>query len=67
MLDFDPAGRLVGIEVLAVQARWSVPTVGSEGQSAVRRAQTLLDRYVPEDVSLSEELMRERRAEAARE
>ncbi len=36
-------------------------------QQAVRRAQALVRRYVPEGRSLSEELLRERRVEAARE
>ena len=34
---------------------------------AIERAQTLVSQFVPEDVSLSEELIRDRRAEAARE
>ena len=36
-------------------------------QRAVKRAQALVRRYVPEGRSLSEELRQERRAEAARE
>ncbi len=36
-------------------------------QQALRRAQAVVRRYVPEGRSLSEELLRERRAEAARE
>jgi AbrB family looped-hinge helix DNA binding protein len=34
---------------------------------AIKRAQELLDRYIPGDRCLSEELIAERRAEAARE
>ena len=34
---------------------------------AIERAQALVSQFVPEDVSLSEELIRDRRAEAARE
>jgi AbrB family looped-hinge helix DNA binding protein len=36
-------------------------------QAAVRRAQALVRRYIPADVKLSEELIRDRRAEAKRE
>ena len=35
--------------------------------TALKRVQEIVRRYVPEGVSLSEELIRERRAEAARE
>jgi len=36
-------------------------------RAAVQRAQALVRRYIPAGVSLSEELIRERRAEAKRE
>ena len=36
-------------------------------KAAILRAQRLVRRYVPEDVSLSDELIAERRAEARRE
>jgi AbrB family looped-hinge helix DNA binding protein len=36
-------------------------------REAIRRAQATMRKYVPEGVSLSEELIAERRAEAARE
>ncbi len=35
--------------------------------AAVQRAQALVRRYIPADVNLSEELIRDRRAEAKRE
>jgi AbrB family looped-hinge helix DNA binding protein len=35
--------------------------------AALKRVQEIVRRYVPEDVSLADELIRERRAEAARE
>jgi len=67
MLDFDSNGQLVGIEVLAVRARWPEPKAGAEPGNVVQQAQALVHQYVQEDVSLSDELIRERRAEAARE
>lgn len=36
-------------------------------EAALKRAQDIVSRYVPAGVSLSEELIQERRAEAARE
>ncbi|MEI8313741.1 MAG: AbrB/MazE/SpoVT family DNA-binding domain-containing protein [Verrucomicrobiota bacterium] len=36
-------------------------------EQGLRRAQALVRQYIPEDVSLSDELIAERRAEAARE
>ena len=36
-------------------------------QAAIKRAQGMLRRYIPEGRSLSDELIRERRAEAAKE
>lgn len=36
-------------------------------RAAIKRAQSIVRRYVPEGVSLSDELIAERRAEAARE
>jgi bifunctional DNA-binding transcriptional regulator/antitoxin component of YhaV-PrlF toxin-antitoxin module len=36
-------------------------------EQGLRRARALLRKYIPEDVSLSEELVAERRAEAAHE
>jgi bifunctional DNA-binding transcriptional regulator/antitoxin component of YhaV-PrlF toxin-antitoxin module len=36
-------------------------------EQGLRRARTLLRRYIPEGVNLSDELIAERRAEAARE
>jgi AbrB family looped-hinge helix DNA binding protein len=36
-------------------------------RAAVQRAQALVRRYIPADVNLSEELIRDRRAEAKRE
>jgi len=36
-------------------------------RAAVQRAQALVRRYVPADVNLSDELLRDRRAEAERE
>ena len=36
-------------------------------EQGLRRAQALVRKYIPEGVSLSEELIAERRAEAARE
>lgn len=54
-----------GIEVVLTLGEGEIRVVTT--RQAVRRAQELVRRYVPVGVSLSEELIRERREEAAHE
>jgi len=57
-------GLKPGDEVLLVLEDGEIRVVST--RQAIARAQTLLRRYVPEGRSLSEELIQERREEAAR-
>lgn len=61
--------RLLGIEagghVLMLLEDGEIRLVGRD--AAIRRAQGLVSRYIPKDVNLSDELIADRRAEAARE
>lgn len=57
-------GLKPGDEVLLVLEEGEIRVVSM--RQAIARAQTLLRRYVPEGRSLSEELIQERREEAAR-
>jgi len=57
-------GLKPGDEVLLVLEEGEIRVVST--RQAIVRAQTLLRRYVPEGRSLSEELIQERRKEAAR-
>jgi bifunctional DNA-binding transcriptional regulator/antitoxin component of YhaV-PrlF toxin-antitoxin module len=52
---------------LCVAAREDGGLILETREQGLRRARALLRRYIPEDVSLSKELIAERRAEAARE
>jgi AbrB family looped-hinge helix DNA binding protein len=58
-------GVRTGDEIVMVLEQGSVRLLTP--REAVRRAQALVRRYVPEGVSLVEELIRERRQEAERE
>ncbi|HKS93017.1 MAG TPA: hypothetical protein VJQ83_13880 [Tepidiformaceae bacterium] len=44
-----------------------IPKPTAEQMAALRRAQAIARKYIPEGLSLADELMRERRAEAANE
>lgn len=57
-------GLKTGDEVLLVLEDGEIRVVSA--RQAIARAQTLLRHYIPEGRSLSEELIRERREEAAR-
>ena len=57
-------GLKPGDEVLLVLEEGEIRVVST--RQAIARAQTLLRRYIPKGRSLSEELIKERREEAAR-